>query len=182
MTGRVIAVGRNASTGSAPSVGDLGRIDAVSGACVLVTRASVEDVGLMTEDYLMEDLDWGRRRESTASASQAKLSSATSEERPSECRCPRESFASFHLSVCPQRRSLCSALCGMALDLPFRGRTADRNAKRAQRLLVGWQSRLRGFAGRCKGQERAAGCRARAATVRLIARRSPSRFKPTSQI
>jgi hypothetical protein len=31
------------------------------------------------------------------------------------CRCPRESFASFHLPVCPQRRSLCSALCGMAL-------------------------------------------------------------------
>lgn len=34
------------------------------GACVLVTRAFVEDVGLMAEDYFlyMEDLDWGRRR------------------------------------------------------------------------------------------------------------------------
>ncbi|WP_028351396.1 glycosyltransferase family 2 protein [Bradyrhizobium murdochi] len=64
MTGRVIAVGRNAPVGSAPSVEDLGRIDAVSGACVLATRAFVEDVGLMAEDYFlyMEDLDWGRRR------------------------------------------------------------------------------------------------------------------------
>ncbi|EIG57050.1 glycosyltransferase family 2 protein [Bradyrhizobium sp. WSM1253] len=63
-TGRVVAVGRNAPIGSAPSVEDLGRIDAVSGACVLVTRAFVEDVGLMAEDYFlyMEDLDWGRRR------------------------------------------------------------------------------------------------------------------------
>lgn len=64
MTGRVVAIGRNAPTGSAPSFEDLGRIDAVSGACVLVTRAFVEDVGLMAEDYFlyMEDLDWGRRR------------------------------------------------------------------------------------------------------------------------
>ena len=64
MTGRVIAVGRNAPLGSAPSVDDLGRLDAVSGACVLTTRAFVEDVGLMAEDYFlyMEDLDWGRRR------------------------------------------------------------------------------------------------------------------------
>jgi len=64
MTGRVIAVGRNAPAGSAPSVEDLGRIDAVSGACVLATRAFVEDVGLMAEDYFlyMEDLEWGRRR------------------------------------------------------------------------------------------------------------------------
>lgn len=64
MTGRVVAVGRNAPAGSAPSVEDLGRIDAVSGACVLATRAFVEDVGLMAEDYFlyMEDLDWGRRR------------------------------------------------------------------------------------------------------------------------
>lgn len=64
MTGRVIAVGRNAPSGSAPSAEDLGRIDAISGACVLVTRAFVEDVGLMAEDYFlyMEDLDWGLRR------------------------------------------------------------------------------------------------------------------------
>ncbi|MGX9429202.1 MULTISPECIES: glycosyltransferase family 2 protein [Bradyrhizobium] len=64
VTGRVVAVGRNAPAGSAPSAEDLGRIDAVSGACVLVTRAFVEDVGLMAEDYFlyMEDLDWGRRR------------------------------------------------------------------------------------------------------------------------
>jgi GT2 family glycosyltransferase len=64
MTGRVVAVGRNAPAGSAPSVEELGKIDTVSGACVLVTRAFVEDVGLMAEDYFlyMEDLDWGRRR------------------------------------------------------------------------------------------------------------------------
>ncbi|UPK32344.1 glycosyltransferase [Bradyrhizobium sp. 186] len=63
-TGRVVAIGRNAPIGSAPSAEDLGRIDAVSGACVLATRAFVEDVGLMAEDYFlyMEDLDWGRRR------------------------------------------------------------------------------------------------------------------------
>jgi N-acetylglucosaminyl-diphospho-decaprenol L-rhamnosyltransferase len=64
MTGRVVAIGRNAPVGSAPSAEDLGRIDAVSGACVLATRAFVEDVGLMAEDYFlyMEDLDWGCRR------------------------------------------------------------------------------------------------------------------------
>lgn len=64
MTGRVIAIGRNAPKGSAPSAEDLARIDAISGACVLVTRAFVEDVGLMAEDYFlyMEDLDWGLRR------------------------------------------------------------------------------------------------------------------------
>jgi GT2 family glycosyltransferase len=64
MTGRVIAVGRNAPSGSAPSAEDVSRIDAISGACVLVTRAFVEDVGLMAEDYFlyMEDLDWGLRR------------------------------------------------------------------------------------------------------------------------
>lgn len=64
MTGRVVAVGRNAPAGSTPSIDELGRIDAVSGACVLVTRAFVEDVGLMAEDYFlyMEDLDWGCRR------------------------------------------------------------------------------------------------------------------------
>ena len=64
MTGRVVAVGRNAPAGSTPSLEDLSRIDAVSGACVMVSRAVVEDVGLMAEDYFlyMEDLDWGRRR------------------------------------------------------------------------------------------------------------------------
>ncbi|MDA9528464.1 glycosyltransferase family 2 protein [Bradyrhizobium sp. CCBAU 25338] len=63
-TGRVIAIGRNAPVGSAPSSDDLARIDAISGACVLATRSFVEDVGLMAEDYFlyMEDLDWGRRR------------------------------------------------------------------------------------------------------------------------
>ncbi|TYO61096.1 glycosyltransferase family 2 protein, partial [Bradyrhizobium hipponense] len=63
-TGRVVAVGRNASAGSAPSCEEMSRIDAISGACVLVTRAFVEEVGPMTEDYFlyMEDLDWGRRR------------------------------------------------------------------------------------------------------------------------
>lgn len=64
LTGRVVAVGRNSPAGSAPSVELLANIDAVSGACVLVTRAFVEEVGLMAEDYFLyiEDLDWGRRR------------------------------------------------------------------------------------------------------------------------
>ncbi|RYH24579.1 MAG: glycosyltransferase family 2 protein, partial [Alcaligenaceae bacterium] len=64
LTGRVIAVGRGAPVRSSPSTEDLARIDAISGACVLATRACVEDVGLMTEDYFlyMEDLDWGLRR------------------------------------------------------------------------------------------------------------------------
>jgi GT2 family glycosyltransferase len=64
MTGRVIAIGRNAPVGSTPSAEDLARIDAISGACVLATRACVEDIGLMAEDYFlyMEDLDWGLRR------------------------------------------------------------------------------------------------------------------------
>lgn len=64
MTGRIIAVGRDAPAGSVPSHDVLSSIDAISGACVLVTRAFVEDVGLMAEDYFlyMEDLDWGRRR------------------------------------------------------------------------------------------------------------------------
>jgi N-acetylglucosaminyl-diphospho-decaprenol L-rhamnosyltransferase len=64
MTGRVVAVGRNSPAGSAPSTETLANIDAISGACVLVTHAFVEDVGLMAEDYFlyMEDLDWGHRR------------------------------------------------------------------------------------------------------------------------
>lgn len=64
LTGRVVAVGRNFPAGSAPSAKLLANIDAVSGACVLVTRAFVEEVGLMAEDYFLyiEDLDWGRRR------------------------------------------------------------------------------------------------------------------------
>jgi N-acetylglucosaminyl-diphospho-decaprenol L-rhamnosyltransferase len=64
MTGRMIAVGRNSLAGRIPSSDVLAKIDAISGACVLVTRAFIEGVGLMTEEYFlyMEDLDWGRRR------------------------------------------------------------------------------------------------------------------------
>jgi hypothetical protein len=64
LTGRIIAVGRGAATGSEPSPALLARLDAISGACVLVTRAFVAEVGLMTEDYFlfMEDIDWGIRR------------------------------------------------------------------------------------------------------------------------
>ena len=60
-TGRTIAVGINSPAGSAPSKELLASIDAISGACVLVTCQFIEDVGLMTEDYFlyMEDLDWG---------------------------------------------------------------------------------------------------------------------------
>jgi GT2 family glycosyltransferase len=63
-TGRTIAVGSNSPVGSAPSEQLLASIDAISGAGVLVTRAFVDDVGLMAEDYFlyMEELDWGRRR------------------------------------------------------------------------------------------------------------------------
>ncbi|KYH00996.1 glycosyltransferase family 2 protein [Bradyrhizobium sp. DOA1] len=64
VTGRVLAVGRNSMAGSSPTPEVLSRIDSISGACVLVTRAFVEDVGLMAEEYFlyMEDVDWGRRR------------------------------------------------------------------------------------------------------------------------
>lgn len=63
MTGRVLAVGRNWPAGTSATAELLSGIDAISGACVLVTRGFVEDVGLMAEDYFlyMEDLDWGRR-------------------------------------------------------------------------------------------------------------------------
>jgi N-acetylglucosaminyl-diphospho-decaprenol L-rhamnosyltransferase len=63
-TGRTIAVGRDSRAGSVPPNALLAKIDAISGACMLVTRAFVNQVGLMTEDYFlyMEDLDWGRRR------------------------------------------------------------------------------------------------------------------------
>ena len=63
-SGRVIAAGRNAPAGSEPGIRLLARLDSVSGACMLVTRAFVEDVGLMAEDYFlyMEDVDWGMRR------------------------------------------------------------------------------------------------------------------------
>lgn len=63
-TGRVIAVGRNAPAAAVPPAATIAALDAVSGACVLVSRAFVEEAGLMTEDYFlyMEDLDWGRRR------------------------------------------------------------------------------------------------------------------------
>jgi GT2 family glycosyltransferase len=64
ITGRRIAVGRNSAAGIAPTDRLVASIDAISGACVLVTRAFIEDVGLMAEDYFlyMEDLDWGCRR------------------------------------------------------------------------------------------------------------------------
>ncbi len=64
ITGRSIAVGRNFPAGSVPSDDLLARIDAISGACTLVTREFIDDVGLMAEDYFlyMEDLDWGLRR------------------------------------------------------------------------------------------------------------------------
>jgi N-acetylglucosaminyl-diphospho-decaprenol L-rhamnosyltransferase len=63
-TGRVTGVGRKSPAGSFPSGELLKKIDAISGACVLVTRRFIEDVGLMAEDYFlyMEELDWGRRR------------------------------------------------------------------------------------------------------------------------
>jgi GT2 family glycosyltransferase len=64
ITGRVKAVGRNFPAGSSPTLQVLSGIEAISGACVLVTKAFIEDVGLMAEDYFLyvEDLDWGRRR------------------------------------------------------------------------------------------------------------------------
>ena len=63
-TGRTIAVGRDSAAGTVPSDEVIGGLDAISGSCLLVTRAFVQDVGLMAEDYFlyMEDLDWGLRR------------------------------------------------------------------------------------------------------------------------
>jgi N-acetylglucosaminyl-diphospho-decaprenol L-rhamnosyltransferase len=63
-TGRRIAIGGNAPAGSAPSDELLASIDTISGACMLVTRPFIIDVGLMAEDYFlyMEEIDWGRRR------------------------------------------------------------------------------------------------------------------------
>jgi GT2 family glycosyltransferase len=63
-TGRVLAVGRNSPAGSSPSDALLASIDTISGACMLVTRPFIDDVGLMAEDYFlyMEELDWGWRR------------------------------------------------------------------------------------------------------------------------
>jgi GT2 family glycosyltransferase len=63
-TGRVIAVGRKSPVDSSPPHSLLKRIDAISGACILVSRQFIDDVGLMVEDYFlyMEELDWGRRR------------------------------------------------------------------------------------------------------------------------
>jgi GT2 family glycosyltransferase len=64
LTGRVVAVGRNFPAGNPPTAQMLSSIDAISGACVLATRAFIEDVGLMAEHYFlyMEDLDWGQGR------------------------------------------------------------------------------------------------------------------------
>jgi N-acetylglucosaminyl-diphospho-decaprenol L-rhamnosyltransferase len=63
-TGRRIGVGMNSPASRNPSNELLAKIDAISGACVLVTRAFIDDVGLMAEDYFLyfEDLDWGLRR------------------------------------------------------------------------------------------------------------------------
>jgi N-acetylglucosaminyl-diphospho-decaprenol L-rhamnosyltransferase len=63
-TGRRIGLGMNAFANGPPSDQMVAKIDAISGACVLVTRAFINDVGLMAEDYFLysEDLDWGIRR------------------------------------------------------------------------------------------------------------------------
>jgi GT2 family glycosyltransferase len=59
---------RSSSGGSGYGRSDIaddasGVVDAVSGSCMLVRRAAIEDVGLMDEGYWMygEDLDWCRR-------------------------------------------------------------------------------------------------------------------------
>ncbi|MBB4425790.1 hypothetical protein GGD66_004351 [Bradyrhizobium sp. CIR48] len=64
LTGRVTALGRNSPAGRRLTPEMVEKIDAISGACVLVTRDFIADVGLMMDDYFlyMEDLDWGRRR------------------------------------------------------------------------------------------------------------------------
>jgi N-acetylglucosaminyl-diphospho-decaprenol L-rhamnosyltransferase len=63
-TGRITAPGRNAPVGSEPSPKMLAKLDSISGACMLVSRHFIKEVGLMSEDYFLyiEDLDWGRRR------------------------------------------------------------------------------------------------------------------------
>ena len=64
LTGRVVLVGHGLPAETEPSADLVMRLDAVSGACMLVTRAFIEEIGLMAEDYFlyMEDLDWGMRR------------------------------------------------------------------------------------------------------------------------
>jgi GT2 family glycosyltransferase len=60
------AVGRNEPTGSRPE-GVERRLDAPSGSFVYVTRACLEQIGLMEERYFLyvEDLDWGLRAKRT---------------------------------------------------------------------------------------------------------------------
>ena len=64
LTGRIVAVGRNAPVDKVPSSKTVASLDSISGACVFVTRAFIDEVGLMSEEFFlyMEDLDWGLRR------------------------------------------------------------------------------------------------------------------------
>jgi GT2 family glycosyltransferase len=64
MTGHTIAVGRNSAARQRTSDELLASIDAISGAYMLVTRAFVDEVGVMAEEYFlcMEELYWGQRR------------------------------------------------------------------------------------------------------------------------
>jgi len=58
------AVGKHASSSEKPNIQELERIlDAPSGAAFYVTRACIDRIGLMREDYFLyyEDLDWGRK-------------------------------------------------------------------------------------------------------------------------
>jgi GT2 family glycosyltransferase len=145
MTGRVIAVGRNAPAGSAPSVEDVSKIDAVSGACVLVTRAFVEDVGLMVEDYFlyMEDLDWGRRRgkHRIGFASKAVVRHVGGTTIGSAVTPERRSHLSVYLSA---RNTILYArrfagwrwICHFAVGLMFAGRYILRGATPAARVAL----------------------------------------------
>ena len=176
-TGRVVAVGRNAPAGSEPSGKLLASIDAVSGACVLVTRAFVEDVGLMAEDYFLyiEDLDWGcrRGRHRIGFAGKAVIRHIGGTAIGSA----GETLASVGLSLGPQWHPLCPPFRRLALGLPFRGRPAVCLALSHQGIAGRREGRARRIAGWREGQNRPAGCCARFAQCRL-AEFGPVEFGP----
>jgi GT2 family glycosyltransferase len=158
MTGRVVAVGRDSLLGSSPSNEDLDRIDAVSGACVLVTRACVEDVGLMAEDYFlyMEDLDWGRRRgrHRIGFASKAVVRHIGGTTIGSAVAIEKRSYLSIYLSA---RNSILYArrfagwrwICHFGVGLLFAVRYSVKGASAAGRVaLVGLLDGVKGKTGR----------------------------------
>ncbi|MGP9813806.1 glycosyltransferase family 2 protein [Rhodopseudomonas sp. NSM] len=158
MTGRVVAIGRNAPLGTVPSAEVIARIDAVSGACVLATRAFVEAVGLMAEDYFlyMEDLDWGRRRgtQRIGFASKAIVRHIGGTTIGSAVAVEKRSYLSIYLSA---RNSILYArrfagwrwICHFGVGLLFAARYLAKGSSSAGRVaLAGLLDGARGKTGR----------------------------------